>query len=118
MPPKTEAVASPTHAPLHSTLLEVILKVKANGSAILIELTVVQPLLSVIITLFIPAQRPVGFALVCPPGDQLYEYGGTPLPTATDAVPLHAPKQSTSVEPVIALTSISGSLIVNDCPTI
>lgn len=57
----------------------------------------VQPLASLTVTVYVFAHFPVIVDVVSPPGAQEYEYGGVPPPAITEAVPLHKPKQLTSV---------------------
>ena len=49
--------------------------------------------------------------VVCPPGNHKYEYPGVPPPAVALAVPLHNPKQVTSVE-VVERVRIGGSVMV------
>jgi hypothetical protein len=71
VPPLTETAALPLHAPLQVALICVATIVIAGGCVMLTVRVAVQPLASVTITVYVPAQRPVAVAAVPPAGDQL-----------------------------------------------
>jgi hypothetical protein len=63
----------------------------AGGCVMLKVRVVVQPLASVIVTVYVPAQRPVVDEAVPPEGAQEYVYGAVPPEGITDAAPVHKP---------------------------
>ena len=71
------------------------------------EVTVEQPLLSVIVTLYVPAIKLFKFCVVAPPV-QLYAYGAVPPLTVSVIVPLLPALQLTFVVAVVALSADTG----------
>ena len=77
-----------------------------------VELTVEQPLLLVIVTLYVPAIRLFIFCVVEPPV-QLYAYGAVPPLTVKVTAPLLPPLQLTLVVAVVALSAAIGWVILS-----
>jgi hypothetical protein len=109
VPPLPVAVAVPVEPPLQSTGVIVAEAVSAVGCVTVTVATAVQPLASVIVQEYVCAERPVAFAVPCPPpgaGDQLYVYDPVPpLPVAV-AVPVEPPLQSTGVIVAEAVSAV------------
>ena len=75
------------------------------------EVTVEQPFISVIVTLYVPAIRLFKFCVSAPPV-QLYVYGAVPPLTVSVTEPLLPPLQLTFVVAVVALSDAIGWVIV------
>ena len=71
------------------------------------DVTVEQPLLSVMVTLYVPAIRLFIFCVVEPPV-QLYAYGAVPPLTVSVTEPLLPPLQFTFVVAVVAANADTG----------
>ena len=119
VPPVALTVADPLAPPLQLTLVcaPALATSGLAGWLIVNDLVVWHALLSVTVTVYVPADNPVAVAVVCiGVVFQEYEYVGVPPVGATVAVPLAPPLQETSVlpPPVAALREAAGWLIVND----
>ena len=82
VPPAGVAVALPSEPAKHDTSTEAIVVLSAAAGSVMFTVSVsVQPLLSVRVTVYEPAMRPVAVAVVCT-GTVLheYEYGVVPPP--------------------------------------
>jgi hypothetical protein len=90
VPPPGAAVAEPLPLPLHKIFTGVTVAVMAVGCVNVTDLTVVHPLASVIVTVYVLALSPVAVAVVCALL-QRYVYGDVPPPGAAVAVPLVLP---------------------------
>ena len=71
------------------------------------DAVMVQPLLSVIVTVYVPADNPFLFWLVMPP-PQLKAYGELPPLTVKIILPLLPPLQLTLLVAVVALNPVNG----------
>ena len=58
-PPLTVRSMEPVEEPLHNTFTCVVLKAKAGGCVIVTAVVAVQPLLSVTVTVYVPAAKPL-----------------------------------------------------------
>ena len=95
VPPFEEAVAPPSAIPLHVTFKSTMVEaVNITGSVTVSELVEVHPLLSVIVTLYVPAITPVIEAVVAALL-QAYVYGIVPPVAEAVAPPSAIPLQDT-----------------------
>jgi hypothetical protein len=98
-PPTAEDVADPLHKPAQVTLPDTTgFPSTWVGVLTITVLVSLHPFASFTVTVYVPAHNPVMDGVVCPPGAHEYVYPGVPPPAITEAVPLHNPKQVTSVE--------------------
>jgi hypothetical protein len=107
-------VALPSQLPLQETLVDPDTSTSAVGWLSVTLAVAVQPFASRISTVYVPAQRLLIFEVVCPPGDQVYEYVGVPPETTAAAVPLQTLLQVIGEELMVTLSGF-GSVIVT-CP--
>jgi hypothetical protein len=77
MPPVGFAVADPLHIPLHETFTCDMFAAIADGSVTVTESTYAHPLLSVAVTVYPPAERPMIVSVVAE-FDQRKLNGGVP----------------------------------------
>src|ERR1700733_8277216 len=83
-----------------------MLAVNTVGWVIIAFAVAVQPFLSVIVTVYVPAVRPVAVALVPPLGVHAYVYGVVPPAPVAVALPLLPPLQLTfTILPVEAVSN-------------
>jgi hypothetical protein len=112
LPPLCVTVAVPLEPPLQDTGVDVADAVSTAGSVTVVDAVAEQPLLSVTVTEYDPAARPVAVAPVW-----LFDhrYVLPPLPPAgvTVAVPLLPPLQETGVDDADAVRT-AGSVTVAD----
>ena len=79
-----------------------------GGACVTVNVCVpVQPLASVTVTVYVPAARPVGFAVVPTFGFQAYVYGPVPPEGVTAIAPLFAPLQDRLVMLPVAVTGVA-----------
>ena len=112
MPPDALTVMLPLAEP-QVAWLELALALKAEAGSVMVWLAVaVQPLASVTVTLYDPADRPAMFWLVAP-FDHKYVSAPVPPDTVKVIVPLPPPLQLTLVEePMLALKLEPGWVMV------
>ena len=112
LPPLCDTVAVPLLPPLQETGVDDADAVRTAGWATVADAVAEQPLLSVTVTEYDPAARPVAVAVVWPLD---HRYVLPPLPPAgvTVAVPLLPPLQETGVDDADAVRT-AGSVTVAD----
>ena len=71
------------------------------------EDVVLHPVESLTVTVYVPAERPVAVAFVCPPGDHAYVYGITPREAVTVALPVLLHSILVCVIPEILTSAVS-----------
>lgn len=104
---------TPVFAPLQTTLVDVGVSVIAFGCVILKVEVRVQRFASRMVTVRVPALKPVTEEVVCPPGAQVYVYAGVPPVTTTPAVPF-VPALQLTFELVAVTESAGGWAIETD----
>jgi hypothetical protein len=107
-------VAVPVELPKQFTSAWLVVTVSAAaGSVIKAVAVVVQPLLSVTVTVYRPAGRAVAVMAVCI-GELFHEYvyGAVPPAGIAVAVPVELPKQFTLVWLVVAVSAAAGWVTV------
>ena len=111
-PPETVRSIEPLEA-IHDSTIEVLsIKIAVAGSATTSELSPVQRLASVTVTVYIPATKPVIFCVV-EPSDHAYVYGPFPPDGTEDISPATPSKQILSTG-VRATNTVVGSVIANE----
>ena len=111
-PPTGVTVADPLLSPLHTTsLTKAAVHVSSSGSATVTSHVVVQPLMSVTVTVCSPASSMVA-AVVFSPLSHAYTYGAVPPDGETEAIPLDSPLHSTGLINETVHESTVGSVIV------
>ena len=109
VPPVADAVADPLAPPKHETFVGVpIDATKAVGCVMVVVSVSVQPLASVIVTVYVPAVNEEAVAEEPPPPDHAYVL--VPVPPVAEAVadPLEPPKQDTFVVVPMLATRAAG----------
>ena len=110
-PPPALTLALPVLLHAIELLIKVVLAVTGVGCVVMNEAVVVHPLLSVTLTVYVPADNPVAVILVCPLGFHKYVYGAVPPLAAAVAVPVLPPLHATPVLVAVTLTG-AGWVIV------
>jgi len=112
VPPVADAVADPLAPPKHETFVGVpIDATKAVGCVMVVVSVSVQPLASVIVTVYVPAANPELIAAV-PPLLHAYVYAVVPPEAEAVADPSDAPLQLTLVGVPMAAVNTVGCVIV------
>jgi hypothetical protein len=78
VPPLGEVEAAPLLPPKHETAVPVVTVLSTEGCVTVKVCVVVEPMLSVTVTVYVPAARPDAVAAVPPDGAHEYEYGLEP----------------------------------------
>jgi hypothetical protein len=97
VPPEATTEAEPVHAPLHSTFTCDCVALSGGGCVMVTLAVATQPLLSVTVTVYVPADKPEAVAPVPPDGAHEYVYVPDPPVAVTVAEPLLPPLQLTFV---------------------
>jgi len=70
------------------------------------EFVITQPLASVTVTVYVPAESPVAEAPVPPEGDHEYEYEGVPPLTLTETEPVAPPLHKAGVDDITGFKGV------------
>ena len=97
----------PLDPALQDTAVTDVLAASTVGSVMVTVLVSEQPLLSVTVTVYVPAARPV-LSSVVTPLPQLYVYGAVPPVTVRSTEPVAFPKQATFICVVLVASGALG----------